>query len=128
MMKFWLAVVATVVQALIGALSDGGVSGLEAILIGIAFVNAVIVVVVPNLSEGAAKYAKGITAGVMAALTLASTLFADGALSSQDWLQIGVAVLAALGILGVGAPQWQVTGVARVARPYESPASGGTVG
>lgn len=120
MLKFWLAVLATVVQALIGAFSDGGVSGAEWILIGVAGTNAVIVVVVPNLSEGVGKYAKGITASVMAALTLASTLFADGALSSQDWMQIGVAVLAALGIIGVAGPQWAVTGVRRVAAPSET--------
>lgn len=102
--KLWAAVLATVVQAVIGLTTDGDFSNLEMLVVLIAFVNAVLVGIVPNLTAGVAKYAKLACTVVAAALILAVELWADGVLSTQDWLQIALAVLTALGVVGLPAP------------------------
>lgn len=100
--KFWLAVLATIVQALIPVLDDDVIDRMEWVIVAIAAVNAVMVVVIPNLPVGGlVNYLKSFTAAAMAALTLMTTLLVDGTLSGTDWLNIGVAVLAALGIWAV---------------------------
>lgn len=109
--KLWAAVVATVVQAVIGVTTDGDFSNLEMLVVLIAFVNAVLVGVVPNLTAGVAKYAKLACTVAAAALILAVNLWADGTLSMQDWLQIGLAVLTAAGVVGFPAPQYAARAV-----------------
>src|SRR5207237_8954979 len=67
--KFWLAVLATVVSAIVAALTDGTITPVEWVMIAIAGVNAVAVVVVPNLPDGIAAYTKSVVAVLMAVLT-----------------------------------------------------------
>jgi hypothetical protein len=104
--KLWSTVVATVIQAVIGVTTDGDFSNLEMLVVLIALANAILVGIVPNLSVGVAKYAKLACTVVAAALILAANLWADGTLSTQDWLQIGLAVLTAAGVVGFPAPQY----------------------
>lgn len=104
--KLWAAVVATIVQVIIGVTTDGDFSNLEMLVVLIAFVNAVLVGIVPNLTAGVAKYAKLACTVAAAALILAVNLWADGTLSTQDWLQIGLAILTAAGVVGFPSPQY----------------------
>ena len=118
--KLWAAVIATVVQAVIGVTTDGNFSNLEMLVVLIAFVNAVLVGVVPNLTAGVAKYAKLACTIGAAALILAVELWADGVLSTQDWLQIALAVLTAAGVVVPGSPQYAYRAV--VGTKYTEPA------
>lgn len=100
--KFWFAVLVTIGQALIPLLDDNTIDGQEWLIVGIAAVNAIMVVVIPNLPVGGlVDYLKSFTAAMMAALVLMTTLFADGVMSGTDWINVAIAVAGALGIYAV---------------------------
>lgn len=92
-------IVATGLSALIVALTgDGAFSDVELINVAIAVVGAVGVFYVPNAPHGAV--AKAVVATLMAVLTLAVNLIADG-VTISEWLQLAMAALGALGVYGV---------------------------
>lgn len=100
--KFWMAVLITIVQALWAGLSgDHHISMVEGFAIAIAAVNAIIVVIVPNLAGSIAVYAKSITAALMAGLLLAVDLIDDGSIDGGDWTQILIAAVGAAGIYAI---------------------------
>jgi hypothetical protein len=100
--KSIVMIISAGIGILVAALSDNLVSATEYTNIGIAIVTAVGVYLVPNLSAGAAKFAKSIVAFGGAALTalvvvLGNTVgFLD--VSSSDWLAVLLAGLAAIGL------------------------------
>lgn len=96
----------TIVQILAAGLSavavaltgDGGFSTVELINIAIAIVGAIGVYYVPNADGG--PLAKSVVSGLMAVLTLAVNLIADG-ITMSEWLQLAVAAAGAIGVYGV---------------------------
>lgn len=97
--KMVAQIVATAVSAAIVALTgDGAFSNVELINIAIATVGAIGVFYVPNASNG--PVAKAVVATLMAVLTLAVNLIADG-VTLSEWLQLVVAALGALGVYAV---------------------------
>lgn len=98
-MKFILAVVATVISGIVVAMTgDSVISNVEWVNISIAGVGACAVFAAPNVPG--AMYTKSILAALTAALTLMTSFITDG-VSTSEWLQIGVAVLGALGVYAV---------------------------
>lgn len=96
--KVLVAIVAAGLSAVAVALTgDGAFSTVEYINVAIAIVGAVGVYYVPNAPNG--PVAKSVVAALMAALTLAANLIAGG-LTISEWVQIGIAALAALGVYG----------------------------
>lgn len=92
-------IVATGIAALLVALTgDGQFSDVELINTAIAVVGAVGVLYVPNAPN--APVAKAVVAVLMAVLTLAVNLIADG-VTLSEWLQMAVAALGALGVYAV---------------------------
>lgn len=97
--KSVLAVVAAGITAAIAALSgDNIVSSVEGINIAIAVVTAAAVFTSPNVPG--ARITKFVLAVFGAVLTLAVQLIAGG-FTLSEWLQLGVAALAALGVYAV---------------------------
>lgn len=97
--KMVAQILATAISAAIVALTgDGAFSDVELINIAIAAVGAIGVVYVPNASN--ARIAKAVVAALMAVLTLAVNLIADG-VTLSEWLQLVVAGLGALGVYSV---------------------------
>jgi cadmium resistance protein CadD (predicted permease) len=82
--------------------SDGVVTPVEYVNIGIALLTAVTTYLIPNLTGAVSKYAKTIVAFGGAALTALAILVAHSAdwsgVSSNDWLGILLAGLAAIGV------------------------------
>jgi len=100
--KSILLVVAAGIGILTAALTDGTVSSIEYVNIGIAVVGAVAVYIVPNLAAGIGQYIKFLIAALAAALAalvviLGPTLGFE-ALSASDWLNVILAGLAAIGL------------------------------
>lgn len=96
--KSLLAIVATVVSALVGFMTDSVITPAEWINVAILAVGAAAVFAAPNVPG--APVTKAILAVLTAVLTLLVSLIAGG-LSPSDWLQLAVAALAALGIYAV---------------------------
>ena len=105
--KAWAQVLATVLAGLIPFIADNQLNGVEVVNTLLLSFSAIAVAIVPNLTDGVAKYAKGIVAVGTAVLTLLVSLFADGsyALNSSEWIQLGIAAFGALGVIGLPAPQ-----------------------
>lgn len=98
-MKAILAVVATVISAVVVALTgDGIISNVEWINVAIAGAGALAVFAAPNVPH--AMFTKSILAALTAALTLLVSFISDG-ISTSEWLQIAVAVLGALSIYAI---------------------------
>jgi hypothetical protein len=109
--KAWAQAVATVLAGLIPFLVDDQLSGVELINTLLLLLSAVAVYIVPNLADTIAKYAKGTVAIGTAVGTLLVSLFADGsyALDTSEWIQLGLAALGAVGVVGFKAPQYLPT-------------------
>lgn len=97
--KAIVAIVTAAVGVLVTALTDDVVTLVEALGVAIAVVTAVGVYLVPNLSDGVGRYAKGIVAVVGTALQAAVPLVSDGSIPMSGWLLI---LLSALGAVSVG--------------------------
>lgn len=97
--KAFVAIVAAVLAVVITALTDNVVTLTEGLGIGVAFVTALSVYLVPNLPSGAGRYAKAAVAVVGTGLQAAVPLVVDGGFPSSAWLLVA---LAALGALSVG--------------------------
>lgn len=87
----------TAVMFLITALSDDALSVEELLNLAVAVIGAVVVYAVPNFSSTVGRYAKTIATAVTAGLLLAISFLTDG-ISLTEWMQIGVASLAAIGV------------------------------
>jgi len=109
--KAWAQAVATVLAGLIPLLVDHQLSGVELTNTLLLLLSAVTVYVVPNLTDTVAKYAKGTVAVGTAVATLLISLFADGtyALDTSEWIQLALAALGAVGVVGFKAPQYPAT-------------------
>lgn len=103
--KTWLAAVAAVASLLIGFLDDSHLSLHEWILVGGAFAVAVQMYVVPNLDASISKYAKGVTSVVTAGFAVLIVVL-PGGVDVSEWIQVGVAIAASLGIPILPAPQF----------------------
>lgn len=104
-LKFAAQVIATVIAGIIAALADNRLSDLEWINVVILGLGSVAVLGAGNMSDGVWKYTKLIVSAATAGAVVLHTLIADGIdLGTSQWLQILVAVLAALGVFGVKGP------------------------
>jgi hypothetical protein len=105
--KFIAMVLATIVSAIVAALAgDNQVSIIEWFNIGLTGIAAVNVVIVPNLTAGVGRYAKLIVAGTAAGLELLVVVFVDG-VTVSEWLQVGLAIAAAVGVGALPSPKHQ---------------------
>jgi hypothetical protein len=85
------------VSVLVTALTDDVVSPEELVNVGIVGVGAIATYLVPNLPTGPGAYAKSATAFIVAGLiAVASAL--TGGITTAEWLQIGVAAFAGIGV------------------------------
>jgi hypothetical protein len=97
--KALAAVVATVLSAVVAALTGDGVIGdVEWINIAISGVGALAVFAGPNVPG--ARITKLVLAALSAVLVLAVNLIVDG-VTVSEWLQLGMAALGALGVYAV---------------------------
>lgn len=103
--KFIGQVVATVLAAIVPALAgDGVVSSAEWLNVGILALGAVSVLGAGEFPEGVWKYMKTyVSAATAGLLVLAS--FWTGGVTTTEWLQVGVAVLGALGVTAAPGPR-----------------------
>lgn len=96
--KAFVAVATAVLAVLVTAATDNVVSTSEVLGIAVAFLTAVGVYFVPNLSGSVGRYAKAIVA-VLGTAVQAAVPLVDGGWTTTSWLLV---VLAALGALTVG--------------------------
>lgn len=85
------------VTFLVTALADNDLDLNEKINLGIVVVTAIGVYWIPNFPENIAKYVKTGVSFVSAALISTLSFVSDG-ISTTEWLQIGIAALAAVGV------------------------------
>jgi drug/metabolite transporter (DMT)-like permease len=90
--------IATAFGAVIAANTDGDVSVTEWVNVLIAVVGAALVYLVPNLPDGIKAYAKTFVAAIVAGLTVLASALISGGIETNEWLQIGMAILGALGV------------------------------
>lgn len=103
--KSWLAALGAIASLLVAFLSDNTITLHEWILLGGSFAVAVNMFVVPNLDAGLAKYAKGVVTAVIALFTILLVVI-PGGVTTPEWIQVCIAVAAALGIPILPAPQF----------------------
>lgn len=94
--KALVAVLAAGLTVLVSVMSDGAVSTTEWVQVAIAVVSAIGVYVVPNIPEF--PYTKTIVASLLAGLNLVVAALSDGTISQSEWVNIGLAILAAAGV------------------------------
>lgn len=93
------AVVATVLSAILAALTgDQSLSPVEWVNVAIAAVGAAAVFAAPNVPG--ARYTKSVLA-VLAAVLVVLNSAITGGVTMEEWLQIGLAALGALGVYAV---------------------------
>lgn len=98
--------IATILAGLVPFLVDGHLSAVETVNLFLLAFSTVGVAVVPNLTAGTARYAKGIVAVGVAVLTLLATILAEGTgFGSGQVIQLILAGLGALGVVALPAPQ-----------------------
>lgn len=97
--KALVAVLAAALTFLVSAMSDGNITNVEWTQLAIAAVTAVGVYVAPNIPEF--PYTKTIVAALLAGLNLVVSALSDSTITTSEWLNIGLAVLAALGVYQV---------------------------
>lgn len=114
-LKFIAQVVATVVAAIVAASVDNVVDNTEWINVVIVGLGAVAVLGAGNLPSGVWAYAKTIVAAASAGAVFLQSAISDG-ISSSEWLQLGLAVLGAVGVLALPGPR--VNQVVRGAGPH----------
>lgn len=96
-----------VIMAIIGYLDDQVISSMEWLLITVVALNAITVYIVPNLTGGLAKYTKAIVQLASAAVGALILVWANG-VDTSEWLQVLVAALGAIGVVGPKAPQYRL--------------------
>lgn len=118
-LKAWLGVLATVVMAVGGYLTDNVYTGPEIVATVMVFLGTVGVWVFPDTWTGVARASKFIAMLLTGALGTLLTLWADGNISGSDIAQIVIAGLAAVGIGVVSNPGYVPVG--KVASPPVGP-------
>lgn len=96
--KLAATVVATVLSALVAAMTDGVVTNTEWINVAILAVGSAGVFAAPNVPHS--RYTKAAIAVLTAVLTLLASFITDG-LTTAELLQLAVAGLGALGVYAV---------------------------
>jgi hypothetical protein len=87
------------VGAGIASVTSGGIHGvLEWTVVLVALANAVQVYVTPNL-DGAARFAKEISAVVLAVAGVLTPAVVDGGLNAHEWWMVVIAIAGALGVV-----------------------------
>lgn len=86
--------VAAALTALIA--SDGQVTPTNVVNVALAVLGAAGVYLLPNLPDGARAYTKSLVAAAIAGLTVLGSALITPGITTVEWLQIGVAILAAL--------------------------------
>lgn len=92
-------VLATVLGALYVAVQDNTLSLSEILALAISLCGALTTYVVPRLET--MQWLKVAVAGVTAALVFAVSALADGSISMSEWVQVGIQLLAGLGIVAM---------------------------
>lgn len=94
-----VAAAAGFIAAAIVGVTDGGINGVvEWTVVAVALANAVQVYLTPNLTGGAAKYAKEISAAVLA-VGAALPLALEGGLDTGEKIMLACLVLGAFGVV-----------------------------
>ena len=96
--KFGLAVIATVLTAVVGAYTDGMISNAEWINVAIAGVGSCGIFAAPNIP--ASLYTKSVLAVLTAVLMALASFISDG-ISQSEVMQLVVIALGALGVYAV---------------------------
>lgn len=100
--KSIVMILASALGIYVAAKSDGVVTPVEYVNIGIGIVTAIGVYLLPNLPSGAAKFTKAFVAFGGAALTalavIASNAVGWSGVTPNDWLSVVLAGLAAIGL------------------------------
>ncbi|QIQ62935.1 hypothetical protein SEA_MOAB_50 [Streptomyces phage Moab] len=96
--KSLLAVLVTVISAVVASLTDNTITNVEWINVAIAGVGAAAVFAAPNIPGS--RYTKAVLAVLTAVLTFLVTVITDG-VSSAEWLQILVIAAGAIGVYAV---------------------------
>lgn len=96
--KSLFAVLATVVTAIVAAMTDNVVSNVEWINVGIAAAGAAAVFAAPNVPGS--RYTKAVLAVITTVLTFFVTAVTDG-VSTAELLQVLVIALGAVGVYAV---------------------------
>lgn len=91
----------------------------ELINVGIVLVGTVGVYLVANLKGGWLAYLKGVVAFVTAGL-IALLSFLDGGVTLAEWLQVGIAAFAGIGVVSVPNETVDVTATALIRLPVDS--------
>lgn len=110
-LKAWASALFTVLSVLVPMIAVAPLTPTEWVNVGLLALSTVLVAVVPNLSEGVAKFAKTFIATATAVGTLLVSFFADHsyAISSSEWIQVAAVVLAAVGVNRLAGPLWSGT-------------------
>lgn len=88
------------VGAGIASVTSGGIHGvLEWTVVLVALANAVQTYVTPNLDEGAARFAKEISAVVLAVAGVLTPAVVEGGLNTHEKWMVAVAIAGALGVV-----------------------------
>lgn len=107
------AVISTLVLVIIGfrdLIADGTFDLTDKYAFAIAFVNAVLTWLVPNLTEGVSRYVKPITHAALVGLAFfLKAHTGDGAINPVEWIDGLVLMLGALGIVVTVGPRWRAT-------------------
>jgi hypothetical protein len=92
-------VLATVLGALYVAVGDNRLTLTEALTLAVSLCGAITTYIVPRLET--VQWLKIAVSGVTAALVFAIAALADGSISMADWVQVGIQLLAGLGIVAM---------------------------
>ena len=110
-LKTWASALFTLLTVLVPLVVVHAMMPVGWVNFGLLALSTVLVYIVPNLSEGAAKYSKAFISTATAVGTLLVSYFADGSysLNTAELIQLGSVVLAAFGVVRLPAPQWAGT-------------------
>lgn len=102
--KFIAEVVFAAITAIVAGMADDVLDGSEWINVVIVSLGAVAVLGAGNLPTGVWAYTKTIVAAATAGAVFLQSAITDG-VSSSEWLQLGLAVLGALGVAAAPGPR-----------------------
>lgn len=103
-----------VALALRNAMEDDAFTLEDRYVLGIAFVNAIVTYIVPNLTGSIASMAKALTNAALVALAFfVKAQTGDGEISMAEWIDGIVLALGAAGVLVTMGPVWNATNTLR---------------
>jgi len=95
-LKAIAAISAAILSVIVAQLTDGRITAQEAVVIAIAFTNAINVWLVPNLPSGLAWAAKALVAVSGTVLAALSTMLLSGSITGPEVAQLAMLALQAL--------------------------------